>query len=195
MSGVESKAAAKARLQAEGHWRQAVRHRESKKAQGMSPAEAHASMVVAFPPLATSGQPSDASAPPIIPGSAPDAISEAHAKRRRRRGKRGPLDLRTDVVWCYLNMHEEPDTLAAPNGGALALLTWARANPGEFLKTFMAKLLSSGTKPPKEKPQEEEGEDPSLEMLRRAMAGSDEQQPTERAPVGASGPSQPHAGP
>jgi hypothetical protein len=194
MSGVESKAAAKARLQADGRWRQAVRHRESKKAQGMSPAEAHASMVTAFPPLATNGQPTAASAPPIVPGSERDSAGEAPAKRRRRRGKRGPLDLRADIEWCYLNMHEEPEALAAPNGGALALLRWARANPGEFLKAFVAKLLSGATKPPKEKP-EEEAEDPSLEMLRKAMAGGDEQQPTERASVGAGGPSQSPAGP
>jgi hypothetical protein len=91
-------------------------------------------------------------------------------------------------------MHEEPDALAAPNGGARALLRWARANPGEFLKTFMAKLLSGGTKPPKDKP-EEEAEDRSLEMLQKAMASGDEQQLTERASVGAGGPSQPPAGP
>src|SRR5262249_27693585 len=148
----------------------------------------------AYPPLATNELATAPLAPPSMPGDAPAPAGQAPAKRRRRRGKRGPLDLRADVAWCYLNMHEEPDTLAAPNGGALALLRWARANPGEFLKTFMAKLLSSGTKPPKDKP-EEEPEDRSLEMLRKALAGTDEQQPTERAPAGASGPAQRPAGP
>jgi hypothetical protein len=168
MSGVESKAAAKARLQADGRWKAAVRLREGLKRQGLSPAEAHARMVAAYPPLDSNGQPAAANTPPIMPGGALDSDGEAQTKRRRRRGKSGPLDLRTDVEWCYLNLHADADALVAPNSGALELLKWAQSHPGEFLKAFLAKLLPSVTKPPKEKLDEEKLEDRSVETLRQA---------------------------
>jgi hypothetical protein len=79
MSGVESKAATKVRLQADGRWRAAVRFREGLRKQGVSPAEAHARMVAAFPPPASDRQATTASDPPMMPADAPAPASEAHA--------------------------------------------------------------------------------------------------------------------
>jgi hypothetical protein len=161
MSQLETRAAVQERLRAEGRWDEALAFRESLKKQGVSPAEANRQMLERFPRLpATNGpaaaQTNGAPAPPPV--------------KRRRRGKRGRMDLKADVTFCYLNIDQDPDSVVAPNAGAKEMLKFARANPTRFFTTFVAKLLprgeeasdpSAGPKP------SEEDEDAALEFVRR----------------------------
>jgi hypothetical protein len=150
---MESKAAAKARLQAEGRWKPALKYRESMKAEGKTPDEAHALMVAAFPPLKDGPRP--AAAPAIAPAQesggpeqasgflgltpAPEAPPAKKRRRRRRPGAR--IDWRRDAEWVYENMAEDQHDGRPPSNGALALLAYAKLNPSEFFRSFAARLL------------------------------------------------------
>jgi hypothetical protein len=135
MGHVETKAAVKERLQAEGRWKPALDFRESLKEQGVPPAEAHRRMVETFPPL-PAGQ------APTLPVAAVGGDSAPVERPRRRRRRKGgeSNDLRRDVEWVYSHL-TEPDDRGAPSEGARSLWTWAKTDPGAFFRAFVAKLM------------------------------------------------------
>jgi hypothetical protein len=145
MAKLESKAAAKKRLQAEGRWQEAVAFREGLKKQGVSPAEAHRQMVEKFQPI---NGVETVYSPPIRAeegGSPPVPINGS--RPRRWRNKKHRVDWRRDVEWVYQNL-DRLEPRGAPSAGALAMHGWARGHQAEFFAQFVVKALPKAEKEP-----------------------------------------------
>jgi hypothetical protein len=146
MTGFESRAAAKARLQAEGRWKQALAFREALKKQGVAPAEAFQQMLVRFPQLPdTNGQsaaPTNGQPAPPTDGAPPQSPATPRRRRRRLLYHQGPINLYLDVMWVYAHLPENTDIRNPSSPGALTLLEWARREPGQFFKLYIAKFLT-----------------------------------------------------
>ena len=54
------------------------------------------------------------------------------------------MDLVTDIVWCYKNLHiEEGSTTKPPSSGSIGLLEWARRNQNRFFESLVPKMMSA----------------------------------------------------
>ena len=136
MGQVETRAAVKARLQSEGRWKEALAYRESLKAQEVPPAEAYLRMVEAFPPL-----PNGQAATPSTNG-APAPETPPVKRRKRLLRHQGRVNMYLDIIWVYTRLPENTDVRRPPSPGALAFLEWARREPGQFFKLFLAKFIT-----------------------------------------------------
>jgi hypothetical protein len=136
MGQLETRTTAKARLQSEGRWKEALAYRESLKAQDVPPAEAYRRMVEAFPPLSNG--------PAAAPSRNGAAAPEPPPARRRKRLLRhqGPVNLYLDILWVYVHLPENTDIRRPPSPGALSLLEWARRHTDQFFKLYLAKFIT-----------------------------------------------------
>jgi hypothetical protein len=174
----------KARVQAEGRWREAIGCRDRHKAEGKTPAEARVLTTAAFPPLADGKSPTPTAAV-LLPSSAgaeppaADSPTQERAVKRRWKGREGTrLDILGAITWAANNMDLDPDTLIAPSALAGALQRFARRQPDDFLKTYLPKLLPKDGS--RDRADDDEP-DPGLAMLdellkRRARHGVTEEQ-------------------
>jgi hypothetical protein len=161
----ETRAALKARLQGENRWDQYKNVREAHRAAGASPAEAREKAMLEFQPQ-SNNQP----AALATNGTAPEPSPAKRRRRRRRKASR--CNVPGDVRWVYANLDYEPDPREAPSGGAMAMLNWAKQNPGDFFKTFLVKLLKGED----DKPEETPAEGRTLEAWERILGDGDSQE-------------------
>jgi hypothetical protein len=172
MAKLESKAAAKKRLQAEGRWKEAVAFREGLKKQGVSPAEAHQRMVQQFQPL--NGDRTEYSPPMRAERGEEPSVPVNGSRPRRWRNKKHRVDWRRDVEWVYQNL-DRSEPRGAPSAGALAMHAWARGHQAEFFANFVLKALTKAEKEP-ERERTRDGKD-ALKYLEEYMAKRKEQDP------------------
>jgi hypothetical protein len=157
MGHLETKAAVKERLQAEGRWKPALDFWESLKGQGVPPAEAHRRMVEAFPAL-----PNQTVLP--VEAAVSDSAPVERPRRRRRRKGGESNDLRRDVEWVYSHLTETNDR-GAPSEGARSLWTWAKTDPGAFFRAFVAKLMPTSPRASGKSNEAEEPVDEGRQLL------------------------------
>ncbi|HKI32958.1 MAG TPA: hypothetical protein VKA46_13990, partial [Gemmataceae bacterium] len=145
----------------------ALAYRERLKAEGVPAAVAYERMLAAFPPLATGGAgPSPPLPQPQTPG-APSNSEAQPARRRRRRRSQGRIDWTREILWVYDHLTEGSGERGAPSDASPALLAWARKNPDDFFKTFVARLVPTAPKP--EEPRDRREVEPAREALEEFM--------------------------
>jgi hypothetical protein len=147
---IESKAELSRRLQAEGRWKEAEEFKNAKikelRADGLLRPEAQAS---AWAALAEKYPPSE------IPVEEPEFTSEEVAGLPAGSLK----EFMKDASWVYANLElKNVDAENAPSTGALALLSWARANKDDFFSKIVPRVLQHQEKHGPDDPEKEEAE-------------------------------------
>ncbi|HYE77713.1 MAG TPA: hypothetical protein VEI97_06990 [bacterium] len=131
----------RARLEAEGRWKDFVARREALKKTGLEPGKCWDVAALEFPPTPARPQPTMPVAASPGEGVAPlppaDHAGVAVATPTRR------PNIRADIEWVYQHLADSVAPADAPSPGARALWDWAHqtGNRASFFGDFVTKLL------------------------------------------------------
>lgn len=134
-----NKNAVRLRLQASGHWGQAVKFRDGLKRDGVPAIEAWEQMAAKFLPMSEAWEkahPAETQA--VAAGMTPKGAKQA-AKARRGRVRPNLLD---EAHWIYLNL-SNPEPAEPPSDGTMFALKSYQKEPGKFLEMYFSRLLPS----------------------------------------------------